>query len=390
VIALGHVARLRLALDDAPRAEQAVSAALMLARAEPSVRPRAWALVEYVGARCERAVPAEPGGGVTPATIVRRERLRECLHGYREAAFLADDAPVDVRARVRIATARVQRALGDDTAARSLTREAIALYRAARPDDPAVDVGLDGRDPYAAMLDAQRQEAARLRRSCPGCGGGTHGASGITSPFYEMREEPTPCDRPLDEATPSSATARACDAAAEGRMALALDHLRHLDSSAPRPPPRGSRRAYDAWVAATLTPWVEERVFRLRWLAGPLTAVVNTGRAARSPAALATLAQAFLDFSAVIAPSPPPPEIAANPLLLEAWNMSRCGSDPPHLVFVQTALEGFRRCALTAAAERETAWLRHCERRLYEIDRVRFPLPDEVTPAPRASKLSAR
>ncbi len=388
-VALGHAARLRLALNDAPQAERDIAQALELARAEPAVRPRVWALVEHAGVRCERAAPGEPETGASPAAIERRARLRECLRIYRDAEpYLGDDAPVDVRVRLRVATARVARALGDLATARELTRRAIAIYRTAYPDDPAADFNLDGHDPYEGALEVQRREAARLGRPRP-----TYLSLGVASathwPFSDVREGVSPCGAALDGVAAPSVRARACDAAAEGRMALALDHLRRLDSPPPAAPPGTPRRAYDEWVAATLVPWVIERQFRVGWLALPLTGVVNTGRASWAPPAFAAMAQALLNFARVLQPSPPPPEIAREPGLLYVWNANR-EEDSASSRCVDAATEMYRRCAVAAASAYEAAWLHHCEQRLHEIDRGRFPLPDEITPAPRAATSRSR
>lgn len=388
-IAWGQATQLRLALDDAPGAQRDLTRVLELARVEPTLRSRAWALVEYVGARCERSVPDTPGTSIAPAVVARRERLRECLRVYNEAAvFFGEDAPIDVRVRVRITTARVERALGDLIAARTLTRQAIALYRAAYPDDSAVDVDLDGHDPYTAMLDARRREAARSRPVGADRGGTSVGRSFEAAPPGGTYGERTPCEGSLDGVLPSSVRARACDAVAEGRLSVALDDQHRLDAPFPRWSSSGSRREYDAWVASTLTPWVDERVFRLQRLDGPLAAVIHTGSGAWALPAFATRAQAFLNFGLVIRSARPPPDIVQSPQLREILDGHNSGYDGA-FVFIEEAVDGFMRCVRAATRVYASAWLRHCEAQLDTIDRRRFPLPDEATPALQTSTLSA-
>lgn len=378
VVALAQAALLRDALGDREGTARDLHATLALASAEPEARLRAWTLVERLGARCERSAPAvDSTSPDAPETLSRREHLRECLRLYRDAAtFLGDASPIDVRIGVRIATARAERALHDVVAARSLTREAIALYRARWPDDPAVDVGLDGADPYAAELAARRREAARLRRL--GRSAST-GVSGIVGPRGATHEGLTLCDAPRDQASPASERARACDAVAEGRLGLALDTLNRLDAPMPRAPLSPSREWYDTWARGALSPWVDERMFRLGWLSGPVAAVINTGSAVHAPAAYAVIAQAYADFAEELRRADQPPDMQRFPELLEAYDRQI----DPGSAFVNVGTPGFALCRNAATAARSPTWVRHCQTRLNAIDSARFPLDDEITPSLR-------
>ena len=380
-IALAQAALLRDALGDREGTARDLRETLALAATEPEARLRAWTLAERLGSRCERGAPAvDSTSPDAPEALSRREHLRDCLRLYRDAGtFLGDASPVDVRIGVRIATARVERALGDLAAARSLTREAIALYRARWPDDPARDVGLDGADPYAAELAARRREAARLRRL--GRSAST-GVSGIVGPWGETREGLTLCDAPRDGMSPASERARACDAVAEGRLGLALDTLNRLDAPVPRAPPSmsPSREAYEAWAQRAFNPWVDERMFRLMWLSASIAAVNNTGSIAHAPTAYGVIAQAYADFAAETRRADQPPDTAQPSERFVAWD----GEFDPTRAFVNVGTDGFARCRITATAARSPTWVRHCQTRLNAIDGARFPLEDEITPSLRA------
>jgi Cu/Ag efflux pump CusA len=49
--------------------------------------------------------------------------------------------------------------------------------------------------------------------------------------------------------------------------------------------------------------------------------------------------------------------------------------------FIDIAMDGYRRCIVLSTHYRTTHSLSRCERALYDLDRVRFPLPDELTRA---------
>jgi hypothetical protein len=388
VVALAQATLLRDALDDHEGVTRNLRQTLELARTEPETRARAWALVERLGVRCERSAPAvDSTFPDAPETQARREHLRECLGLYRYAAtFIGEDAPVDVRIGVRIATARVNRALQDIAAAQSLTREAIALYRQHWPDDPAVDVGLDGVDPYPAEIEAQRraevrrrEEARRFNARSRGGGGVAGGYSGIMSPFDMIMEGLTLCNAPRDGVSPASQRAQACEAIAEGRLGLVLDALRRLDAPRPRAWSFSSRREFDAWARREMNPWITERLFRTRWLAAPAIAVVNTGAVAQAPAALYVFAQSYLDLDASIYQTDRLPDIRLVPESSYAENQA------PRW-FLHTAVTGFQRCRLNAIVARSPRWVRHCEEGLNKIDPQRFPVADEITPALRAGE----
>ncbi len=51
---------------------------------------------------------------------------------------------------------------------------------------------------------------------------------------------------------------------------------------------------------------------------------------------------------------------------------------------------GFRRCIVLSTHYRSTHSLSRCERALYDLDRRRFPLPDELTPAADHGAFAAR
>lgn len=149
--------------------------------------------------------------------------------------------------------------------------------------------------------------------------------------------------------------------------------------------PGGGRRAYDRWVQRVLTPFIQEQVRVLREdMTRQYTGVVNHHVPRWEVAAYNRLATMFYRFQQYIRTSPPPPDIARVPELLEAYNrcegaLRDCWEQP----FVDTASEGFQRCLRTATNLREfNDYARECEAQLYAINRGRFPLADEFTPAP--------
>lgn len=97
-------------------------------------------------------------------------------------------------------------------------------------------------------------------------------------------------------------------------------------------------------------------------------------------AAVSRLADMYFQFAQTIRNAPIPPDIQRNADLLDAYRLVLDQRTQP---FMNTASEGFQRCIRTATQVHWfNEWSQLCERELYEIDRVRFPLADEIRVEP--------
>jgi len=110
------------------------------------------------------------------------------------------------------------------------------------------------------------------------------------------------------------------------------------------------------------------------------TAVVNMHVPNWEVAAYARLGDMFFQFAQYIRTAPPPPDIARNNDLLDAYNVIR---DEQTQRFVNIATTGFQRCIRTSTTVHWfNEWTQLCERELNNIDRARFPVADEVRVEP--------
>ena len=170
------------------------------------------------------------------------------------------------------------------------------------------------------------------------------------------------------------------DAVAEARFYLAEAlYQRFMALHLPRIPGT-NRRAFDAWATNQLTPYIHTRQGLLDEATRKYVEVANMHVPNWEIAAFARLADMYYQFAVTIRTSPVPPDVQHNADLLDAWNVLRDERTQP---FMNTAGEGFQRCIRTAT---EVHWFNEwstlCERELYQIDRLRFPLADEIRVEP--------
>jgi hypothetical protein len=97
-------------------------------------------------------------------------------------------------------------------------------------------------------------------------------------------------------------------------------------------------------------------------------------------AAAARLADMYFQFAQTIRTAPVAPDIQRNPDLIDAYNVRRDEVTQP---FINSATTGFQLCIQTATREHWfNEWSQLCERNLNVIDRLRFPLADEIRVEP--------
>jgi tetratricopeptide (TPR) repeat protein len=181
-----------------------------------------------------------------------------------------------------------------------------------------------------------------------------------------------------DEA--GDAIERSKDSVAEARFYLAeVLYQRFQNERFPRNPGT-TRRAFDAWVVRSLTPYIQLRQQLLDAASAKYVEVVNMHVPNWEIAAVSRLADMYYQFAQTIRNAPIPPDIQRNADLLDAYRLVLDQRTQP---FMNTASEGFQRCIRTATQVHWfNEWSQLCERELYEIDRVRFPLADEIRVEP--------
>jgi hypothetical protein len=322
----------RLALDD-------TEAATRILRALAAVAP-----VAHVAAR------ALDLGDV----LIRRHQWRESATFH--TAWLARygrRADATLRARANVALGNAWRELGD------AARAAVA-YR--------------------------RVRVVRLPPPRASFSGG--GALGIVSPYGGMTETD------MTETANRAATfdARSLPASRAEAMFWQVEprYQRFVGQALPVYSGPPTRRSYDRWVEAVLNPWFNASMSELY---GPFTsaytAVVNEHAPRWEIAALEHLATASMSHAALMSGVPPPPDIVHHPEMLDFWRYFR-NPDPAWVPFIDIAMDGYRRCIVLSTHYRTTHSLSRCERALYDLDRVRFPLPDELTRAADHGAFAAR
>ena len=181
-----------------------------------------------------------------------------------------------------------------------------------------------------------------------------------------------------DEA--GDAIERSKDSVAEARFYLAeVLYQRFQNERFPRNPGT-TRRAFDTWVERSLTPYIRLRQQLLDAASAKYVEVVNMHVPNWEIAAVSRLADMYFQFAQTIRNAPIPPDIQRNADLLDAYRLVLDQRTQP---FMNTASEGFQRCIRTATQVHWfNEWSQLCERELYEIDRVRFPLADEIRVEP--------
>ena len=170
------------------------------------------------------------------------------------------------------------------------------------------------------------------------------------------------------------------DAVAEARFFLAeVLYQRFMGARLPRIA-GGSVRAFNQWTERQLTPYIQTRRTLMEQATAKYIEVANMHVPNWEIAAVSRIGDMYYQFAVTIRTSPVPPDVQSNAELLDAWNVVRDERTQP---FMNSASEGFQRCIRRATEVHWfNEWSQLCERELYEIDRVRFPLADEVRVEP--------
>ncbi len=221
--------------------------------------------------------------------------------------------------------------------------------------------------------DNVRQATAYYQQAVDAWGPSTGEGAAMTSPGQATIRQQLG-----DEA--GDAIERSKDSVAEARFYLAeVLYQRFQNERFPRNPGT-NRRAFDAWVERSLTPYIRTRQGLLDSATAKYVEVVNMHVPNWEIAAVSRLADMYYQFAQTIRNAPIPPDIQRNDELLDAYRLVLDQRTQP---FMNTASEGFQRCIRTATQVHWfNEWSQLCERELYEIDRVRFPLADEVRVEP--------
>lgn len=182
-----------------------------------------------------------------------------------------------------------------------------------------------------------------------------------------------------DEA--GDAVVRSREAVAEAKFHLAeVLYNRFMAARMPRYTGGSTRRAFDTWVTRTLGPYVQNRQRTLDEASARYQELMRWDSPNWKIAAAARLADMYFQFAQTIRTAPVAPDIQRNDELLDAYNVERDNRTQP---FINNATTGFQLCIQTATREHWfNEWSQLCERNLNTIDRLRFPLADEIRVEP--------
>jgi tetratricopeptide (TPR) repeat protein len=208
---------------------------------------------------------------------------------------------------------------------------------------------------------------------------------GATAPAAEgQTRQPSAGERQIreqlgDEA--GDAIERSREAVAEAKFHLAeVLYNRFMAARMPSYSGGGTRRAFDTWSTRTLTPYIQNRQRTLDEASTRYQELMRMDSPNWKIAAAARLADMYFQFAQTIRTAPVAPDIQRNPDLIDAYNVRRDEVTQP---FINSATTGFQLCIQTATREHWfNEWSQLCERNLNVIDRLRFPLADEIRVEP--------
>jgi TolA-binding protein len=235
---------------------------------------------------------------------------------------------------------------------------------------------------YSALGD-EASAGRYLRAVVEAWGAGGQDASSAPSPGEtRVREQLAP----EGETVVADALEKARDAVAEARFGLAeLVYQRFIRTRVPAFRGASTQRAFDQWTSSVLRPYVQTQLGRLRDEAEPMFATVMRSDIAHwQIAAAARLADMYVRFASIIRESPFPPDWnRPGPqymTLRDAWRLRLDEETEP---LVQRGKTGYQLCLTRATRARWfNEWSQLCERNLNEIDRVSFPLAEELRVTP--------
>ncbi|MDP3276506.1 MAG: tetratricopeptide repeat protein [Deltaproteobacteria bacterium] len=192
--------------------------------------------------------------------------------------------------------------------------------------------------------------------------------------------------RDQGDAAVAEAIEKTRDSAAEARFYLAdAVYQRFMSRRVPAYRGGNSSRAFDQWTTRTLTPYIQEQQ---RNLSEEATRQFQAVIAMHVPnweiAAAARLADMFYQFAQIIRRAPMPPDWSRPGEPYETLRATYGAMiDERTQPIIDTARRGYEAC-LTRATQVHwfNEWSQLCERNLNEIDRLRFPLTDEIRSEP--------
>jgi len=138
-----------------------------------------------------------------------------------------------------------------------------------------------------------------------------------------------------------------------------------LRAAGPTNPP-DDQAGYDAWITATLMPWLDGRGREVEAALRPLGAVTQ-GPPPERVVAAALVGLLYARMHDQLVAVPPPPSVRADQGLLRIYQ------DQVHetsAAFVENAVRALRACAVSAAAEHEpiyVPWLELCQGQLGKL-----------------------
>jgi tetratricopeptide (TPR) repeat protein len=188
------------------------------------------------------------------------------------------------------------------------------------------------------------------------------------------------------DAAIAEAIERTKDSAAEARFWLAdFVYQRFMSRRPPNFRGGNTRGAFDTWTRTTLTPYITQQRTNLE---SEATQQFQQVIAMHVPnweiAAAARLADMFYQFARIIRQAPMPPDWQRQGEPYETLRAEYGAMiDERTQPLVDLAKRGYQACITRATSVRWfNEWSQLCERNLNEIDRVNFPLTEEIRTQP--------